>query len=92
MLERQQCDADKSRDSAAPPSPLKFITTYEGSSVCSPLPAQRLESPVTIEDEEVGSIVKQGEFGRSANLRQCDSVLQDVEETGTSSRVKHLTN
>lgn len=88
MLERQQSDGDKSRTDIAPPSsPLKFITTYESSSVTSPIPGQRIESPITLEDEEVGFLSKQGEFSKNANLRQCDSVLQDVEETGTEVQI-----
>lgn len=89
MLERQQSETqtEKSKSTnvtgvTAPPSPLKFIATYESNNLNSPIPGQRIESPVTQEDEEVVSIVKQGEFCKNSNLRQCDSVFQDVAETG----------
>lgn len=77
-----QLEKTKPMTTAPPPSPLKFIATYDNNTPGSPLPWQRIESPVSQEDEEVVAIVKQGELTRHTNLRQCDSVLQDVEETG----------
>lgn len=74
LQERQQFELQQRQ---APPSPLKLIGSNEAS-----FPT-RIESPVSQEDEEVVAIVRQGEICQHANLRQCDSVLHDVEETGT---------
>lgn len=59
-----------------PTSPLRIIHNNETGLVGNSL--QRIESPVSQEDEEVVSIVRQGESARQV-LRQCDSVLKDVE-------------
>lgn len=59
-----------------PTSPLRIIHSNESTLLSNPL--QRIESPISQEDEEVVSIVKQGEGTRQL-LRQCDSVLKDVE-------------
>lgn len=64
------------RLSRPPTSPLRIIHSNESTFLSNTL--QRIESPVSQEDEEVVSIVKQGEGTRQL-LRQCDSVLKDVE-------------
>lgn len=58
-----------------PTSPLRIIPSNESSTFGVD---QRIASPVSQEDEEVVSIVKQGETVRH-QLRQCDSVLQETE-------------
>ncbi|KAI4469373.1 hamartin [Holotrichia oblita] len=45
----------------------------------SPIPMQRLDSPLSQEDEEVSQIVRQGETIQYPGIRQCDSVLHEVE-------------
>ncbi|XP_017775140.1 PREDICTED: hamartin isoform X2 [Nicrophorus vespilloides] len=64
----------------APTSPLRIIppgnSSNENSVPNSPLPIQRIDSPVSQEDEEVLAIVSQSEL-RHPGLRQCDSVIQD---------------
>lgn len=61
----------------APTSPLRIIPHHENI-ITSSLEQQRISSPVTQEDEEVVSIVRLGE-STNHPLRQCDSVLQEVE-------------
>lgn len=59
-----------------PTSPLRIIHSNESTALTNTI--QRIESPVSQEDEEVVSIVRQGEGTRQL-VRQCDSVLRDVE-------------
>lgn len=68
--------------SAPPQSPSKRISSIEYNIPRSPVPVQRIESPVSQEDEEVLSIVGRGDMARHPGLRQCDSVLNDSEEIG----------
>lgn len=63
-----------------PTSPLRIIPTNETGNSHSPV--QRIESPVSQEDEEVLEIVRQGELEQRPSLRQCDSVLQESESRG----------
>lgn len=71
-------DAQQQVRARPPTSPLRIIHSNESATLSNPL--QRIESPVSQEDEEVVSIVKQGEgSARQLLLRQCDSVLKDVE-------------
>ncbi|KRT84086.1 hypothetical protein AMK59_564 [Oryctes borbonicus] len=58
-----------------PTSPSKSLT----SEMVSGSPMQRLDSPLSQEDEEVSQIVRQGETIHYQELRQCDSVLHEVE-------------
>lgn len=60
----------------APTSPLRIIPPHEN--IITSSLEQRISSPVTQEDEEVVSIVRLGE-STNYPLRQCDSVLQEVE-------------
>ncbi|KAF5277664.1 hypothetical protein FQA39_LY18452 [Lamprigera yunnana] len=58
-----------------PTSPLRIIQANECSNLLSSM--QRIESPVSKEDEEVLEIVRLGEIDGNFDLRQCDSVLQE---------------
>lgn len=59
-----------------PTSPSKIlISDIPG----SPISMQRLDSPLSQEDEEVSQIVRQGETIQYPGIRQCDSVLHEVE-------------
>lgn len=63
---------------------MRIISTVNcNSNPSSPiLTTQRNDSPVSQEDEEILSIVKQGDSNRTNNIRQCDSVLHEVEGAG----------
>lgn len=61
-----------------PTSPSKGFTS-EIILPGSPIPMQRLDSPLSQEDEEVSQIVRQGETIQYPGIRQCDSVLHEVE-------------
>lgn len=58
-----------------PTSPLRIIPSNDINILHSPV--QRIESPVSQEDEEVLEIVRQGDFDEISSVRQCDSVLQE---------------
>ncbi|KAF5278927.1 hypothetical protein FQR65_LT15486 [Abscondita terminalis] len=57
-----------------PTSPLRTIQANEYNNLL-----QRIESPISKEDEEVLEIVRLGESDGSFDFRQCDSVLQEGE-------------
>lgn len=61
-----------------PTSPLRIVNSNEIGVNVNNL-VQRIESPVSREDEEVLEIVKQGEMEENSIIRQCDSVLQESE-------------
>ncbi|KAB0797056.1 hypothetical protein PPYR_11117 [Photinus pyralis] len=60
-----------------PTSPLRVIAMNDCNNVLGSI--QRIESPVSREDEEVLEIVRRGVMDGDADLRQCDSVLQEGE-------------
>lgn len=62
-----------------PTSPSRGGLSSETSAPGSPIPMQRLESPFSQEDEEVSQIVRHGETVQHPGIRQCDSVLHEVE-------------
>lgn len=60
-----------------PTSPLRVIQVNEYNNLLGSI--QRIESPVSKEDEEVLEIVRQGVMDGESDIRQCDSVLQEGE-------------
>ncbi|XP_018331114.1 hamartin isoform X2 [Agrilus planipennis] len=82
MHERNVGMIDSTLESAVarktPTSPLRFIPSVSDNNFFSNV-NQRIESPISVEDEEVLEIVQQGKMENFPGLRQCDSVLQEVE-------------
>lgn len=78
--DRIQISSDDKKVSLVPSSPLRIIPSSGNDNNSPVIFTQRNDSPISQEDEEVLAIVGQTQSGRMAGLRQCDSVLHDVEE------------
>ncbi|GJQ87097.1 putative hamartin protein [Trypoxylus dichotomus] len=78
IQDRSQMGDTSTRSSfmMVPTSPSRNLTSEM---VVSGSPMQRLDSPLSQEDEEVSQIVRQGESIHCQEIRQCDSVLHEIE-------------